>query len=283
MTDSGSGDRPYRFAFLADMQLGAYASFSGLSEEAARSAVEAGLKIEPMPEVEGIEWDADRYAEAARLVNRLQPDLVVIGGDMLDDPSSEEQIAEFMWITGTIEPPVRWVPGNHDAADDTVVPTPASLARYREVFGPDYFAFDAGPLRFVALDTVVIDHPEEVPGEWEAQLAFLEVELAEASARGLTTVVVGHHPLFCVDPTEPEDYWNLPPERRSVILALLHRHGVPMVLSGHWHRNSVVRDGDLEMVVSGPVGYPLGDDPSGLRIVEFDDGRFDHRYVPLGE
>ena len=274
----------YRFAFLTDMQLGAYASFSGLTEEAARSADEAGLKIEPVPVVEGCEWDACRYEEAVREVNRLAPSLVVIGGDMLDDPGSEEQYREFMRITGGIDPsiPVRWIPGNHDAADDTVVPTPDSLARYRNAFGFDYFAFDGGPLRFVALDTVVIDHPEEVPGEWEAQRRFLEAELEAAAARGRPVVLVGHHPLFGGRPDEDDDYWNLPLERRRVILDLVHRHRVPLMLAGHWHRNAVALDGDFEMVTAGPVGYPLGDDPPGFLLVDYFGGSFTRRYVPTG-
>ena len=34
----------------------------------------------------------------------------------------------------------------------------------------------------------------------------------------------------------------------------------------------------LQMVTSGPVGYPLGDDPSGLRIVKVYDDRIEHEY-----
>jgi 3',5'-cyclic AMP phosphodiesterase CpdA len=274
----------YRFVFLADMQLGAYASFSGLSEEAIRSADEAGLRIEPVPEVEGFEWDARRYEEAVEEVNRLEPRLVLIGGDMLDDPTSEEQYQEFMRITGGIDPsiPVRWVPGNHDAAGDTVVPTADSLARYRDAFGMDFFAFDGGPLRFVALDTVVIDHPEEVPGEWEAQRQFLETELAAAATRGRPVVLIGHHPLFTARPDEEDDYWNVPQERRRVILDLVHRHRVPLMLAGHLHRNAVAVDGGFEMVTAGSVGYPLGDDPSGFLLLEYRDGSFTRRYVPIG-
>src|SRR3989304_4471968 len=83
-------------------------------------------------------------------------------------------------------------------------------------------------------------------------------------------------------PDEPDTYWNLPGERRGPLLGQIHRAGVRLVLAGHWHRNGIARDGDLEMVVSGPVGYPLGDDPSGFRIVEFAEGkRPRHRYLPL--
>jgi len=274
-----------RFVFLADMQLGAYASFSGLSaEDVARYAAEKGMRVASVPAVEGFEWDADCYMRAVDAVNSLRPELVLIGGDMVDDPNSEDQYDEFRRITHRIDGdiPVHWVPGNHDVAPDTVVPTPESLGRYREAFGPDYYAFDAGPIRFVALNTVVIDHPEAVPGEWEAQQEFLSSELAEAAERGRTAVLIGHHPLFKHRPDEADDYWNLPLERRRTILDLIHRFGVPLALAGHWHRNSIAYDGEFEMITTGPVGYPLGDDPSGFRVVEYGEGGFAHAYRPLG-
>jgi 3',5'-cyclic AMP phosphodiesterase CpdA len=274
----------YRFVFLADMQLGAYATFSGMTEEdVARYAAERDMKVRAVPRVEGHEWDARRYDEAVDAVNALRPDLVVIGGDMVDDPNSEDQHDEFMRITSRIDPeiPVRWVPGNHDVADDTVVPTPGSLSAYREAFGEDYFAFDHGPLRLIALNTVVIDHPELVAGEWERQLAFVEAEVHEARQRRRPVVLVGHHPLFLRHPDEEDTYWNLPKERRRLILDLVHANGVPMAIAGHWHRNSVSRDRGFEMITTGAVGYPLGDDPSGFRIVEVAGDRIRHRYRPL--
>jgi len=37
----------------------------------------------------------------------------------------------------------------------------------------------------------------------------------------------------------------------------------------------------VEVVVSGPVGYPLGPDPSGLRLVEIGSDALRHCYLPL--
>lgn len=276
----------YRFFFLADMQLGAYATFSGLTaDDVERYATEQDMLVRSVPRVEGFEWDADHYRRAVEQINSTRPELVVIGGDMVDDPNSEDQYDEFMRITSGIDDdvPIRWVPGNHDIADDTVVPTPKSLAAYRDAFGDDYYGFDHGPVRFIALNTVVIDHPERVPGEWEAQLEFLVEELAEAARRERRVVLLGHHPLFLRHADEEDDYWNLPTERRRIILDLMHEHRVPLALAGHWHRNSLARDGDFEMVTTSAVGYPLGSDPSGFRVVEVDGGTISHAYHSLDD
>ena len=173
-----------------------------------------------------------------------------------------------------------WVPGLTDIATDTVAPTMTSIGAYRDVFGADYYGFDHGDVRFVVLNTVVIDHPENVEDELAEQLAFVEFELSKSAERS-HTIMLGHHPLFLSSPDEPDTYWNLPAERRSTLLDLIHRHRITIAFAGHWHRNSLAYDGDFEMVTSGPVGYRLGDDPSGVRIVDVGPDRILHEYVPL--
>jgi 3',5'-cyclic AMP phosphodiesterase CpdA len=271
----------FRFLFLADCQLGAYATFSGIDREGIRALAERDMRVWSVPQVEGFEWDADRYREAIAMANSIRPDFVVVGGDMIDDPVSHEQTDELLRITHDLDDaiPLFWVPGNHDIAFDTLVPSPDSIERYREVFGADYFGFNFGDFRFVVLNTVVIDHPEETPDELEMQLAFLEAELSAAEHGRV--VLFGHHPLFTATPDEPDTYWNLPTERRRYLLDLVHRHRVRIAFAGHWHRNSIAFDGEFQMVTSGPVGYPLGADPSGLRVVDVNDGGISHKYLPL--
>ncbi len=274
----------YRFLFLADCQLGAYATFSGMTTEEAAAFATRDMRVEPVPRVEGFEWDAARYEVAIGVANAMRPRFVVIGGDMIDDASNADQLEELLRITATLDAdiPMRWAPGNHDIALDTVAPTAHDIEKYRETFGADYYAFDEGPARFVVLNTVVIDHPEHVPGELAEQLEFLDRELARAAADGVRHVVLlGHHPLFLESPDEEDTYWNLPRERRRIVLDLVHRHGVRIAFAGHWHRNSLAFDGDFEMVTSGPVGFPLGDDPSGYRVVTVEESQITHRYAAL--
>lgn len=272
----------FRFMFMADCQLGAYATFSGMNEDDIAGFDARGMNVEIVPRVEGFEWDAGRYRLAIDMANAIRPEFVVMGGDMIDNSSNGEQLEELLRITGELdaEIPMLWVPGNHDIATDTVVPTPASIAAYRDVFGADFYRFDHGDTRFIVLDTVVIDHPENVEDDYIEQLAFIEYELSRSSKRS-HNILLGHHPLFLERADEEDSYWNLPIERRARLLDLIHRHDVKIGFAGHWHRNSLAYDGDFEMVTSGPVGYPLGDDPSGVRIVDVGPDRVLHEYVPL--
>jgi 3',5'-cyclic AMP phosphodiesterase CpdA len=273
----------FEFIFMADCQLGAYATFSGMREPDIADFAERGMRVEIVPKVEGLEWDATRYAAAIEAANALRPAFVVMGGDMIDDPNSEDQLDALLEITAGLDPAIamRWVPGNHDIADDTVTPTRHSIDKYRETFGSDYYGFDHGDLRFLVLNTVVVDHPGQVPDQWDEQLAFLDWETERAAVNGSRVVLLGHHPLFIRQPNESDTYWNLPRKRRRIILDLARRARVRAAFAGHWHRNAIGWDGDLEMVTSGPVGYPLGTDPSGFRIVRVEPDRITHEYRPL--
>jgi 3',5'-cyclic AMP phosphodiesterase CpdA len=274
----------HRFIFLADTQLGCFATFSGFDGDAIEAYAERGMNVRPSPPVEGFEWDAARYREAVAAVNRLQPAFVVIGGDLVDDPNADDQVEAFFEITAGIddEIPIRWVPGNHDIAFDAKVPTPASLASYRERFGDDLVSFTFDGTLYLGLNTTVIDQPQEVPGEWERQLAWLDDELATAARLGVDRVVaIGHHPLFLDDPDEADTYWNLPRDRRTILLDRFAAAGVRLGFSGHWHRNHLAVGSHFTQVVSGPVGYPLGNDPSGYRVVEMGVDGIDHDYRPL--
>jgi hypothetical protein len=42
-------------------------------------------------------------------------------------------------------------------------------------------------------------------------------------------------------------------------------------------------DKGIDVITSGPVGYPLGDDPSGFRVVEVTSAKIEHKYYSLEE
>ena len=63
----------------------------------------------------------------------------------------------------------------------------------------------------------------------------------------------------------------------------MHEYGVREVFAGHYHRNELGRDGDLEMVTTGPVGMPLEGAKSGIRIVTVNGDGVTHKYYDFGD
>lgn len=273
--------QPFRFLFMADCQLGCYATFSGMTSHDVSGFASRDMTVRAVPRVEGFTWDAERYEIAVAMANEIAPAFAVMGGDMVDDPFDDAQYDAVVRITAGLDAPMHWVPGNHDIGEDTDVPTPASIAAYRRRFGDDHYAFQHGGANLIVVDTPVWVHAEAVPDEWEAQLAALTAALGAARERGGPILVFGHHPLFTDDPEEPDSYWNVPLARRRMLLDLLADHGVSTFFCGHWHRNGGGWYRDLEVAVTGPVGYPLGQDPSGFRIVDVGADGVDHAYVAL--
>jgi 3',5'-cyclic AMP phosphodiesterase CpdA len=263
----------FRFVFMADSQLGCYASFSGLDADQVAALAAQDIHVRQVPATDDLDWDVRHFEQAVALANDLAPTFVVMGGDMVNDPVDEDQYAAVVKVAEGLDAPMHWVAGNHDIALDTNVPDAASMAAYRARFGPDHYTVVHEDTTVVVVDTVVWANAEAVPDEWATQRTWLEATLATARDRGGPIIVAGHHPLFLDHADEPDSFWVVPPDRRREVLDLFHAHGVRTYLCGHRHRNELAREGRLEVVVTGAVGLPLGDDPSGLRV--------SHRWLSL--
>lgn len=273
-----------RFVVLADTQFGMFAHSSGKTPEQIAEARARGLIFRPAPKFDGFAPETALFEDAVKKANALRPRFVVVCGDMVNNAVDDAQHREVRRIAGLLDPSIkmRFVPGNHDVAFDTLNPTPASLAHYRSTYGSDYYSFAEDGVLFLALNTTVLSHPGGVPREWEAQLEFFERSLHSArSDRVEQAIVFGHHPLFVQDVDEDDSYWNVPRERRRLFLAAMKKHGVRAMFAGHLHRNTFAEFDGMQMVSSGPVGYPLGDDPSGYRIVNLDRNGMSHEYRAL--
>ena len=236
----------------------------------------------------GATWNDDRFEADAQLfemaithANRLAPAFVVICGDLVNRVGHPGQIAEFRRIAAQLDPsvPLHFVAGNHDVGNE---PTAESLRTYRETFGSDWYSFRHGEVFGIVLNSQLIDAPENVPQEAERQLNWLREELLQASVSGARHLLVfQHHPYFLTSPDEEDQYFNIGRATRAVYLELFVESGVEAVFAGHYHRNAHGRDGDLEMITTGPVGKPLGDDPSGFRVVKVERDSLQHEYFSL--
>lgn len=224
------------------------------------------------------------FEMAVATANRLRPAFVVITGDLVNKPGDAAQIAEYQRIARRLDPkiPLYKMSGNHDIEN---APTPATIAAYEKIFGPDNYTFRHGSLLGIVLNSTVIHTPTNAPAIYEAQERWLRAELARARSSGATHLVVfQHHPWFLRAADEPDEYFNIPLERRTPHLALFKEFGVRTLVSGHYHRNALARDGDLEMITTGAVGKPLGDgSQSGIRVFIVRDGGLTHRFYAFGE
>jgi 3',5'-cyclic AMP phosphodiesterase CpdA len=203
---------------------------------------------------------------------------------MVNEADSDEQIAEVKRIGELLDHTIdlHWVPGNHDVAYDHNTPDQESIDRYRKNFGPDYYAFSHQDVRFIVINSTVLSSPKTMPDEEKAQLAFIEAEASIAGHQNTKqTIIFSHHPLFVESADEADNPWSIKKKYREPILEIAADHGITANFAGHWHRNNIVSENGIEVVASGSVGYPLGDDPSGFRTVEIKGSNISHKYHSL--
>ena len=250
---------PFFFIQLTDPQFGMTASDASFSQETAN-----------------LEF-------AVATANRLRPAFVIVTGDLVNKTGDASQIAEYQRILGRLDPAIRAysIPGNHDVGNE---PTPESLAAYTKRFGPDHFSFTVGSFVGIAIDSCLIHTPKNVKAEAGQQDQWLRAELAKARRDGARHIVVfQHHPLFVNDAAEAAGYENIPLEARGRLLALFRESGVRHLFAGHYHQNALAREGDLQVITTGPIGMPLRGAKSGMRIVVVTDAGIEHRYYDLGD
>ena len=224
--------------------------------------------------------ETENMEKAVAACNRLKPSFVVVLGDLVNREGDEKQIAEYLRLVRRIDPaiPVYPAAGNHDLGN---VPTAASLQKYRERFGPDYFAFEVQNTVGIVLDSSLIKVPGEIKEERDKQKAWLEGELRKARGSGKRVLLFQHIPWCLDDIDEPEKYENIGPEARREYLALFASSTVSHIFAGHRHMNGQMKIGAIEQVITGPVGKALGPDPSGLLIVTVGPNGLSRRYVSL--
>ena len=289
---------PLTFVQMADPQFGQFAHFSGRPPEDLASYRRHGLNVRAAAKVTHFREETRRFEAAVTMAGAERPRFVIVCGDMVNAAGDPAQVDEVKRIAAALPQgvPLRYVAGNHDACPDNEVPDPASLARYRADFGPDYYAFREDAAHFVVLNACLLQHPERALEDFDRQMAWLEETLRDATRADASHVVAfTHQPLFMVDPEEPDEdypwapsppgrppgYWTVPRARRMPVIELFRRHGVQATFCGHWHRNHEARDGDMVEVLTSSVGYPLGDDPSGIRIVRLTGAGLEHEFRPL--
>jgi 3',5'-cyclic AMP phosphodiesterase CpdA len=155
----------------------------------------------------------------------LRPSFVVHTGDTIwgyQDTRQEmlNEIDRFRARAETTGVPFFAVAGNHEVQSE-----PAALELLEERGFQLYGAFDAGPYRFLGLNTEGIDEEGRVTG---SQLEWLTAEL-ERSAGAAGIFVFMHRPPFS---------WfqgDFNEDDRAVLVTLFGDHGVRAVFAGHDH------------------------------------------------
>lgn len=221
------------------------------------------------------------FEKAIAKANQLHPAFVIVTGDLINKPGDSLQLAEYKRIVAKLDPSISiyHVAGNHDVGND---PQEKDIVAYRKQFGPDYYTIKYHGMIGIILNSLYFKNPAGVLKEANAQDVWLRKVLQKAKKNKAQPVIVfQHHSWFLNDPEEKEEYFNIDKKMRDTYLPLFSAAGVSHIFAGHYHRNAFGKFGLMEMVTTGPVGIPLGKDPSGFRIVIVKGNVVSHKYYDL--
>ena len=177
-----------------------------------------------------------------------RPDFVVHTGDIthLSKPEEFDLAAQ---VLGELRVgALHTVPGEHDALDNGLS---GYLARYGNTTGGEaWYSFDDHGVHFVALSNVVDFKAGSMPALGDAQLRWLEKDLAARSA-STPIVVLAHIPLWTV-----YEAWGWGTADSSRALAALRRFGSVTVLNGHIHQVMQKVEGNVAFHTAMSTAYP---------------------------
>ena len=184
-----------------------------------------------------------RYLQAALAhIESIVPkvDAVLATGDLVESGEREEYelLAELLEATSK---PIYLIPGNHDRREfiRNVLGPRVLLPRgldYLPESGFLHYCIDLGPLRLVALDTLVPGKPGGLL--CDERLQWLDARLCEDDK---PTLVLQHHPPFATGLSQMDGMGLSGSEKQEAIIRK-HPH-VEAVICGHLHRSICRRFG----------------------------------------
>ncbi len=199
----------------------------------------------------------------------LPVEFVAVTGDLSNDLTDDgHTLTNVLAILSRLRAPVHFVAGNHDILRKRMAPT---LAVYTNLVGPLCQALEVRGVNCVFVYTEPLRKDFHIAGY--DPLACLEEHLRAAG--GKPSIVFTHAP------STGDFYGNRmhkgwPEENTALWQALLNRHDVRGVLTGHFHRDELHWLGNVPLFVCAPISKEYGRVLT-YRIYEFRNGRLGYR------
>jgi hypothetical protein len=204
-------------------------------------------------------------AEIVNEINRVfagSVSFAYLPGDVADDGSR----AAYAVVRGELDRlnlPWCAIVGDHDVHEK-------SFANFLEAMAEQtYYAFTAGPIRFVAMNAFDVPDPGSfvVNGD---QIAWVKGELQRAQDAGQFSVILLH----CY----PSDL----KAGGGELMELIRDYGVRLIDMGHTHYNEIANDGRTLYSATRSTGQ-IEEGPVGYSVTNIDGDGVSWRFVELGK
>ena len=244
-------------------------------------------------------WN-DNWMTARDQIIGLQPDFLLVGGDMTRDGSTHA--VELEQIKADFEElpfPVHAIPGNHEVGNKHWFGAAMSiqqefLDRYASVFGPSEWTFDFGGTRFSGCNAFLLG--SGLSSEKRLRSWLSEQTRRQPAQRHVWII----HPALFADSFDELDwdpaidrrawYFALDNEPRRTLWKAFEATGATTVITSHIHcRRRVQLDG-IEILFAPSTSFaqwqdrwPDGDPSLGFLRFSVTQSGVSHEFIPLRE
>ncbi len=187
------------------------------------------------------DFDEDIFMQAVSEINNLQPDMIILTGDLTDNGYyiEFEQATRYLSL---FDAPLFAVPGNHDSRN-------LGYQSFEELVGERSWKLTLGEkCTVIGLDS---SSPDEDRGHvGTPQHMWLEHQLDECVINENFSIVALHHHIISIPQTGRER--NVLSDAGD-ILKTLTTHEVDLIVSGHKHVPNIWRINDTLLVNAGSL------------------------------
>jgi 3',5'-cyclic-AMP phosphodiesterase len=244
------------------------------------------------------------FTQALDSVNRLNPDFIITGGDLVMDAlgqsygKADSLYKLYIEVVKKAKCPVYNTMGNHEIygiskKSEKDISNPEYGERmFEKKFGKSYYAFDHKGWKFMIINSIEDTKKGGYIGKIDsAQIAWIKEELSKTDSH--TPIVLSTHIPFITSFTQKYEGSTLPNDSSLVVynskevIDIFKGHNLKLVLQGHLHTVEDAYIDGIHFITGGAVcaGWwqgPYKGYEEGFTYLTFYGDSFKWRYVDYG-
>jgi len=239
----------------------------------------------------GIEKEKQNLKNFIDFANKAKPDLVVHCGDIVNRISNSNPLNEYLDLIKKLnDVPIYHLPGNHDVGIDPENLSLEGLNFYNDFFGNDFYNLECKNFELIFLNSSKFINYQNTD-LYKEQVDFIKKKLKAFTSRK-RIIVFMHHPPFIDDKDilakgenrihgRDISYWTFNKKINEDFFNLFENHDLEFIFTGHLHINLETQYKNTKIIVTSALGLPLGNDPSGFRIIEFKNEKLSYDFFKI--
>ena len=229
----------------------------------------------------------DKFLKFAKEHN---PDFIVHTGDIVNEIDKPNDLSSYKRLTDKLPYKINHVPGNHDVGIDSDKMSTEGLSFYRKNFGDDFYNFKWKEFELFFLNSSIFTNYDN-KDVYHEQINFIKQILQKFSS-SKRIILFMHHPPYINEKdildsheeliySKDLSYWTFEENINSEFFELFNDHKLEYIFTGHLHINLETSFHETKIITTSALGLPLGEDPSGYRIIDYKDGELSYKFYAI--